>query len=77
METHDKCGKKYQSNLSQPKGLQIQDYARHLKIDMEMTAHILLNLPEAYYNIVENLEDKLYDEIDPLTIKYPRQDIIK
>ena len=37
-------------------------------IDMEMTAHILLNLPEAYYNTVENLEDKLYDEIDPLTI---------
>ena len=32
-------------------------------------AHIVINLPEKYYNIIENLEGKLDDDIDMLTIK--------
>ena len=31
--------------------------------------HILSNLPKAYEIIVENIEDELYDNVSPLTIK--------
>ena len=31
--------------------------------------HILSNLPEEYQNIVEILEEKLYDKYEPLTIE--------
>ena len=37
--------------------------------DVEIMAHIVINLPEKYYNIIENLEGKLDDDIDMLTIK--------
>ena len=37
--------------------------------DAEMMTHILPNIPEEYENIFENLVDKLYDDIDMLTIK--------
>ena len=41
--------------------------------DSEMMTHILSNLPEAYYNIVEILEDNLDDDND-LSPKY-REDM--
>ena len=34
-----------------------------------MMTHILSNLPEEYDSIVENLEEKVDDDIDMLTIK--------
>ena len=34
-----------------------------------MMTHILPNIPEEYENVFENLVDKLYDDIDMLTIK--------
>ena len=37
--------------------------------NVEIMTHILSNLPELYKNIVENLEDKLDDDIYMLTIK--------
>ena len=37
--------------------------------DVEVMAQILSNLPEEYKDIVENLEDRLNDNIDMLTIK--------
>ena len=38
--------------------------------------HILLNLPEEYQTIVENIEDKLYDKDNPLTIESIRDKIL-
>ena len=35
----------------------------------EVTAHILSNWPKWYENILENLEEKMDDNVDPLTIK--------
>ena len=37
--------------------------------NVEIMTHILSNLPELYKNILENLEDKLDDDIYMLTIK--------
>ena len=37
--------------------------------DVEMMTHIISNLPEGYENIVENLEEELYDDVGPLTIE--------
>ena len=37
--------------------------------DVEMMTHIISNLPEGYENIVENLEEELYDDIGMLTNK--------
>ena len=37
--------------------------------------HILLNLPEEYQNIVEILEDKIYDKDNTLTIERIRENI--
>ena len=34
-----------------------------------MMTHIISNLPEEYENIVENLEDKLHNDIAMLTIE--------
>ena len=34
-----------------------------------MMTHILSKIPELYKNIVENIENKLDDDIDMLTIK--------
>ena len=37
--------------------------------NVEMMTHILSNLTEGYYNIVKNMEDELYEDIDMLTIE--------
>ena len=40
-----------------------------------MMTHILSNLSKEYQNIVETLEDKLYDEDDPLNIERVREKV--
>ena len=37
--------------------------------DVEMMTHILSKIPEEYYNIIENIEDELDDNIYVLTMK--------
>ena len=42
---------------------------------MEIMTHILLNLPGEYKNIVEKLEEELYDNINTLMIKIIRENL--
>lgn len=41
-----------------------------------MTAHVLSNIPEQCKNIIENIEDELYENIYPGTIKLIRDKIL-
>ena len=41
-----------------------------------MMTHILSTLPEEYQNIVQILEDKLYDDDNPVTIKRIRDKLL-
>ena len=54
---------RYQTTQRKPTNLTL-----HID-DTEMRSHIILDLPESYNNIVENIEDELDDKNYPLTIR--------